>query len=163
MIITFQTEECPINSDDFFASILKMEEDPQLDFDLIGKDLETSPSSSSDSGFSSTPSLSYEQQLSPLLSINNEEEQIEISNCDLSSPQDFMDFESASSPIQSLSSMDSPIRSVVSSTIDSPAPDVAEEMDYGQTLVAVVTPNNTISNESVNVVNEKPAIGIGER
>ncbi|GAB1859015.1 cAMP-responsive element-binding protein 3-like protein 4 [Camponotus japonicus] len=136
-------EECPTNPDDLFASILKMEEDSQLDFNLIGRDLETVPSSSSDSGLSSILSLSYEQQLSPFLSRVDKEE-IEISNSDLSSPQDFVDFEPAASP--SLGSVDSPVRSVMSSNIGSPATDVVEEMDYEQTLVAVVTPNNTMPN-----------------
>lgn len=123
-----------------------MEEDSQLDFNLIGKDLEAVPSSSSDSGLSSILSLPYEQQLSPFLSRtdNNADEQIEISNSDLSSPQDYVDFEPAASP--SLGSVDSPVRSVMSSNIGSPATDVVEEMDYEQTLVAVVTPNNTMSN-----------------
>lgn len=136
-------EECPTNPDDLFASILKLEEDSQLDFNLIGRDLETVPSSSSDSGLSSILSLSYEQQLSPFLSRVDKEE-IEISNSDLSSPQDFVDFEPAASP--SLGSVDSPVRSVMSSNIGSPATDVVEEMDYEQTLVAVVTPNNTMPN-----------------
>ncbi|EFN65022.1 cAMP-responsive element-binding protein 3-like protein 4 [Camponotus floridanus] len=136
-------EECPTNPDDLFASILKLEEDSQLDFNLIGRDLETVPSSSSDSGLSSILSLSYEQQLSPFLSRVDKDE-IEISNSDLSSPQDFVDFEPAASP--SLGSVDSPVRSVMSSNIGSPATDVVEEMDYEQTLVAVVTPNNTMPN-----------------
>ncbi|KAL6437155.1 hypothetical protein ACFW04_005022 [Cataglyphis niger] len=148
-------EECPTNPDDLFASILKMEEDSQLDFNLIGKDLETVPSSSSDSGLSSILSLPYEQQLSPFLSRtdNNAEEQIEISNSDLSSPQDYVDFEPAASP--SLGSIDSPVRSVMSSNIGSPVTDVVEEMDYEQTLVAVVTPNNTMSNTNATITTEQ--------
>lgn len=122
-----------------------MEEDSQLDFNLIGKDLETVPSSSSDSGLSSILSLPYEQQLSPFLSrTDNNAEEIEISNSDLGSPQEFVDFKPVTSP--SLGSVDSPVRSVVSSNIGSPATDMVEEMDYEQTLVAVVTPNNTIPN-----------------
>ena len=137
-----------------------MEEDPQLDFNLIGKDLETVPSSSSDSGLSSILSLPYEQQLSPFLSRadNNEEEQMEISNSDLSSSQDFIDFEPAASP--SLGSIDSPVRSVVSSNIGSPVTDVIEEMDYEQTLVAVVTPNNTTPNTSTTIATEQPIFDI---
>ncbi|XP_029664917.1 cyclic AMP-responsive element-binding protein 3-like protein 1 [Formica exsecta] len=153
-------EECPTNPDDLFASILKMEDDSQLDFNLIGKDLETVPSSSSDSGLSSILSLPYEQQLSPFLSRtdNNAEEQIEISNSDLSSPQDYVDFEPAASP--SLGSMDSPVRSVMSSNIGSPATDVVEEMDYEQTLVAVVTPNNTMSNTNTTIATEQSIFDI---
>lgn len=136
-----------------------MEEDSQLDFNLIGKDLETVPSSSSDSGLSSILSLPYEQQLSPFLSRtdNNAEEQIEISNSDLSSPQDYVDFEPAASP--SLGSVDSPVRSVMSSNIGSPATDVVEEMDYEQTLVAVVTPNNTMSNTNATIATEQSIFG----
>lgn len=139
-----------------------MEEDSQLDFNLIGKDLETVPSSSSDSGLSSILSLPYEQQLSPFLSRtdNNAEEQIEISNSDLSSPQDYVDFEPAASP--SLGSMDSPVRSVMSSNIGSPATDVVEEMDYEQTLVAVVTPNNTMSNTNTTIATEQSIFDIGK-
>lgn len=135
-------------------------EDAQLDFNLIGKDLNTSPSSSSDSGLSSMLSPSYEQQLSPFLlkTDNNEEEQIEISNFDLNSPQNFIDFEPAASP--SLGSVDSPVRSIMSSNIGSPATDVTEEMDYEQTLVAVVTPNNTMPNINTVVAAEQP-IDIG--
>lgn len=154
-----QAEESPAETEDLFASILKMEEDTQLGFNLIDKDLETIQSSSSDSGLSSALSLSYEQQLSPFLSKVNEEEHIEISNSDLSSPQNFMDFEPAASP--SLASVDSPVRSVVSSNIGSPATDVTEEIDYEQTLVAVVTPNNTTPNGNT-VVAEQPIVDISK-
>lgn len=135
-----------------------MEDDSQLDFNLIGKDLETVPSSSSDSGLSSILSLPYEQQLSPFLSRTDKEE-IEISNSDLSSPQDFIDFEPAASP--SLGSVDSPVRSVMSSNIGSPATDVVEEMDYEQTLVAVVTPNNTIPNTGT-ISTERAIFDVGK-
>lgn len=135
-----------------------MEEDSQLDFNLIGRDLETVPSSSSDSGLSSILSLSYEQQLSPFLSRVDKEE-IEISNSDLSSPQDFVDFEPAASP--SLGSVDSPVRSVMSSNIGSPATDVVEEMDYEQTLVAVVTPNNTMPNTGT-IATERATFDVGK-
>lgn len=152
------------NSDDLLATIMKLQEE-HPDF-LIEKDLEdTSPFSLSDSGLSSAQSLSYEQQLSPLLSIGNEDEQIEIMNSNLNSPQDLMDFEPVASPIHSLSSVDSPVRSVMSSNIGSPATDVAEEVDYGgQTLVAVVTPNNSMPNTNTNatIVTEQPAVVIGK-
>lgn len=137
-------------------------EDSQLDFNLIDKDLKTSPSSSSDSGLSSMLSPSYEQQYSPFLlknTDNNEDDQIEISKFDLDSPQNFVDFEPAASP--SLGSVDSPVRSIMSSNIGSPATDVTEEMDYEQTLVAVVTPNNTMPNINTVVAAEQP-IGIGD-
>lgn len=134
-----------------------MEEDP-LGFNLIGKDHEMIASSPSDSGLSSALSLSYEQELSPLLSIN-EEEHIEI-NADSNSSQNFVDFESADSPIQTLGSVDSPVRSGMSSDISSPAAEeVAEEVDYGQTLVAVVTPNNTMPNVNATIATEQPVIG----
>lgn len=156
-------EECPTNPDDLFASILKMEEDdPQLDFNLIGKDLDRVPSSSSDSGLSSILSLPYEQQLSPFLSrtdnCDEEQMEMEISNSDLSSTQDFADLEQAVSP--SLGSVDSPIRSGMSSNIGSPVADAIEEMDYEQTLVAVVTPNNTTPNMSTTVATEQPIFDI---
>ncbi|XP_011344127.1 uncharacterized protein LOC105283226 isoform X2 [Ooceraea biroi] len=106
-------EECPANPEDIF-SFLKMEEDPQLDFSLIGKDLETIPSSSSDSGLSN--------------------------------------FEPVASPF--VGSIDSPVRSVTSSNIGSPATDAAEEMDYEQTLVAVVTPNNTMPNANAIIAGQ---------
>ncbi|XP_012542686.2 light-inducible protein CPRF2 [Monomorium pharaonis] len=154
-------EECPTNPDDLFASILKMEEEDPLDFSLIGKDLETIASSSSDSGLSSALSLSYEQQLSPFLSSrtdNNEEEEIG-NNSNLSSPQqDFMELEPAASP--SLASVDSPVRSVMSSNIGSPTNDVVEEMDYEQSLVAIVTPNNTMPCSDASIAAEQPVVDI---
>ncbi|EFN83508.1 cAMP-responsive element-binding protein 3-like protein 4 [Harpegnathos saltator] len=155
--VTAAEEFATSTSDDLLATIMKLQEE-NPDF-LIEKDLEdTSPFSLSDSGLSSTQSLSYEQQLSPLF-IKNEDEQIEIVNSNLNSPQDLMDFEPVASPIQSLGSVDSPVRSVMSSNIGSPATDVAEEMDYGQTLVAVVTPNNTMPSANANtaIVAEEPA------
>lgn len=157
--VIFQAEDCPTNPDDLFASILKMEEDP-LDFNLIGKDLETIASSSSDSGLSSALSPSYEQQLSPFLSRTDNNEEEEIGNSDLNSSQEFMDFEAAASP--SLGSVDSPIRSVMSSNIGSPTTDVAEEMDYEQSLVAIVTPNNTMPSLSTTVATEQPIVDIGK-
>lgn len=158
--IIFQAEDCPTNPDDLLASILKMEEDPQLDFNLIGKDLETIASSSSDSGLSSALSLSYEQQLSPFLSRTDNNEEEEIGNSDLNGSQDFVDFEPAASP--SLGSVDSPVRSVMSSNIGSPTTDVAEEMDYEQSLVAIVTPNNTMPSLSTTVATEQPTVDIGK-
>lgn len=162
--MTFQNEEfATSNPDDLLATIMKLQEE-HPDF-LIEKDLEdTSPFSLSDSGLSSAQSLSYEQQLSPLLSISNEDEQIEIINSNLNSPQDLMDFEPVASPIQSLGSVDSPVRSVMSSNVGSPATDVAEDMEYGQTLVAVVTPNNTMpsANANTTIVTEQPAVEIGK-
>lgn len=151
-------EEYPSNSDDLFASILKMEEDPNLDFNLIGKDLETIASSSSDSGLSSALSLSYEQQLSPFLSKADNNEEEEIINSDLNSSQDFVDFEAAASP--SLASVDSPVRSVMSSNIGSPIADMAEEMDYEQSLVAIVTPNNTTPSLNATIATEQPVVDI---
>lgn len=159
--IIFQAEECPTNPDDLFASFLKMEEDPHLDFNLIGKDLETIASSSSDSGLSSALSLSYEQQLSPFLSRTDNNEEEEIGNCDLSSPQDFVDFEAATSP--SLGSVGSPVRSVMSSKIGSPTTDVAtEEMDYEQSLVTIVTPNSTMPSLNATIEMEQPVVDIGK-
>lgn len=158
--VIFQTEECPMNSDDdLFASILKMEEDP-LGFNLIGKDIETVASSSSDSGLSSALSLSYEQQLSPYLSRTDNNEEEDIGNSDLKSPQDFVDFEAAVSP--SLGSVDSSVKSVVSSNIGSPITDLAEEMDYEPSLVAIVTPNNTMPSLSTTVATEQPVVNIGK-
>lgn len=149
------TEEWPTNPDDFLDSIFKLEDNQ---FNLIENDLEAIPSSSSDSGLSSALSLSCEQQLSPLLPI--EEDQVEVSNSDLSSPQNFMDFDSLGSPNQSMGSTDSPIRSVVSSNIGSPATDVNEEMDFEPTLVAVVNPNNTIPDPAATLTTEQPTINM---
>lgn len=139
-------------------SIFKLEDNQ---FNLIENDLEAIPSSSSDSGLSSALSLSCEQQLSPLLPI--EEDQAEVSNSDLSSPQNCMDFDSLGSPNQSMGSIDSPIRSVVSSNIGSPVTDVNEEMEFEPTLVAVVNPNNTVP-ESTPIVtaDQQPTVNIGK-
>lgn len=132
------------NPEEFFASILDM--NSHLDFGLIEKDLETIPSSSSDSGLSSALSLSesYEQQLSPFLSKTDNNDEEEIGNSNLNSPQDCMDFEPAASP--SLGSVDSPVRSVMSSNIGSPTTDLVEEMDLDHSLVAIVAPNNIMPN-----------------
>ncbi|XP_011866872.1 PREDICTED: cyclic AMP response element-binding protein A-like [Vollenhovia emeryi] len=145
-------EECPTNPDDLLASFLKLEEDPHLDFNL--KDLETIASSSSDSGLSSALSLSYEQQLSPFLSRPDHNEEEELGNSDLNSPQNFMDLD-PTPPSPSLGSVDSPVRSVVSSNIGSPTTDVAEEMDCEQSLVAIVTPNNSLSTA---IATEQPTV-----
>ncbi|CAK9801354.1 Cyclic AMP-responsive element-binding protein 3-like protein 4 [Anthophora plagiata] len=147
------TEEWPSNPDDFLDSIFKLEDNQ---FNLIVNDLDEIPSSSSDSGLSSALSLSCEQQLSPLLPI--EEDQVEISNSEMSSPQNVMDFDSLGSPNQSMASVDSPVRSVVSSNIGSPATDVAEEMDVEQTLVAVVNPNNTLADANASIVTQQPVV-----
>lgn len=142
-------EEWPTNADDFLDSIFKLEDNQ---FNLIENDLEEIPSSSSDSGLSSALSLSCEQQLSPLLPI--EEDQVEISNSDVNSPQNIMDFESLGSPNQS---MDSPIRS----NIGSPATDVgAEEMDVEQTLVTVVNPNDTFADANETILSEQPVVDL---
>ncbi|XP_076624254.1 uncharacterized protein LOC143343337 isoform X2 [Colletes latitarsis] len=149
-------EEWPTNPDDFLDSIFKLEDHQ---FNLIENDLETIPSSSSDSGLSSALSLSCEQQLSPLLPI--EEDQVEISNSEMSSPQNFMDFESLDSPNQSVGSVDSPERSVVSSNIGSPVgTDITEEMDVEQTLVAVVNPNNTLADANATVLADQPVLNL---
>ncbi|KAG7210496.1 hypothetical protein KM043_012017 [Ampulex compressa] len=145
------TEEWPSNPDDFLDSIFKLEDNQ---FNLMDNDIDTIPSSSSDSGLSSALSLSCEQQLSPLLPI--EEDHLEVSNSELSSPQNFMDFDSLGSPNQSMGSVDSPVRSVVSSNIGSPATDVAEEMDFDHTLVAVVNPNNTLADANGATLAEQP-------
>lgn len=137
--------------------MLKLEDNQ---FSLIDNDLEAIPSSSSDSGLSSALSLSCEQQLSPLLPI--EEDQLELSNSEISSPQNIMDFESLDSPNQSMVSVDSSDRSVVSSNIGSPATDVAEEMDVEQTLVAVVNPNNSLADANTTIVAEQPVVGLGK-
>ncbi|XP_053982336.1 cyclic AMP response element-binding protein A-like [Hylaeus anthracinus] len=149
------TEEWPSNPDDFLDSIFKLEDHQ---FNLIENDLETIPSSSSDSGLSSALSLSCEQQLSPLLPI--EEDQVEISNSEMSSPQNFMDFESLDSPNQSVGSVDSPVRSVVSSNVGSPVTDIPEEMDVEQTLVAVVNPNNTMADTATTILTEHPVLDL---
>ncbi|XP_031837237.1 uncharacterized protein LOC116429016 [Nomia melanderi] len=148
-------EEWPTNPDDFLDSIFKLGDNQ---FDLIENDLDTIPSSSSDSGLSSALSLSCEQQLSPLLPI--EEDQVEISNSGMNSPQNFVDFDSLDSPNQSMGSVDSPVRSVVSSNIGSPATDVAEEMDVEHTLVAVVNPNNTFTDVNMTNIAESPVIDL---
>ncbi|CAL7945532.1 unnamed protein product [Xylocopa violacea] len=149
-------EEWPTNTDDFLDSIFKLEDNQ---FNLIDNDLEAIPSSSSDSGLSSALSLSCEQQLSPLLPI--EEDQAEISNSEMNSPQNIMDFESLGSPNQSMASVDSPVRSVVSSSIGSPSMDVPEETDTEQTFVAVVNPNNTFTDiNNTTIVTEQPVIDL---
>ncbi|KAL0123815.1 hypothetical protein PUN28_005976 [Cardiocondyla obscurior] len=149
-------EECSPNPDDLFASILKME-DSNLDLGFIGKDLETIASSSSDSGLSSALSLSYEQQLSPFLSRTDNNEEEEIGTSDQNNPE-FGELEFAASP--SVGSVDSPVRSVMSSNVGSPTTDVTEEIDYDQSLVAIVTPNNTMPGLNATTVTEEPVVDI---
>ncbi|XP_076751200.1 uncharacterized protein LOC143432201 [Xylocopa sonorina] len=149
-------EEWPTNTDDFLDSIFKLEDNQ---FNLIENDLEAIPSSSSDSGLSSALSLSCEQQLSPLLPI--EEDQTEISNSEMNSPENIVDLESLGSPNQSVASMDSPVRSVVSSSIGSPTMDVPEETETEQTFVAVVNPNNTFADiNNTTILTEQPVIDL---
>lgn len=152
-----KAEEWPADTDDFLDSIFKLEDNQ---FNLIDNDLDAIPSSSSDSGLSSALSLSCEQQLSPLLPI--EEDQVEISNSEVSSPQNIVDFESLGSPNQSMASVDSPVRSVVSSNIGSPATDIAEEMDVEHTFVAVVSPSNTLADSNATIIAEQPVVDLGK-
>ena len=131
-----------------------------IEQNTIPEELETIPSSSSDSGLSSALSLSCEQQLSPLLPI--EEDQNEFMNSCLSSPQDAMDFDYLDSPNQSIGSVDSPIRSAVSSNIGSPVPDSTEEMECEQTFLTIVNPQVT---EDVTIgltCDKKPVIDFGK-
>lgn len=88
---------------------------------------------------------------------------MEMSNSEMSSPQNIMDFDSLGSPNQSMASIDSPVRSVVSSNIGSPAMDVAEEMDVEHTLVAVVNPTNTVVDANTTIVTEQPVIDLGKK
>ncbi|XP_033210547.1 uncharacterized protein LOC117168817 [Belonocnema kinseyi] len=108
----------------------------------IPGELDSIPSSSSDSGLSSSLSLSCEQQLSPLLPI--EEDQSEIMNSTLSSPQNAMDFDYSGSPNQSIGSVDTTFRSAANSNIGSPVPNPTEEMECRQTFLDVA---NTEVNE----------------
>lgn len=119
------------NTDDLFGSIFNMDDQ----FNLIDNDLETIPSSSSDSGLSSALSLSCEQQLSPLLPIDDD--QVEMGNDSINSPQDYTEFDSLGSPNDSMGSIDSPVRSVMSSNLGSPATDINEEMEFEPMLTVV--------------------------
>lgn len=124
----------------------------------MNDDLTAIPSSSSDSGLSSALSLSCEQQLSPLLPI--EEDQLDLSNDNHNSSQTFMDFDSLGSPNDSVGSVDSPVRSVMSSNLGSPATDVTEEMEFEPTLISAVDPNvaeGTIE-MTADIIKKEPAI-----
>ena len=131
-----------------------------MDQDTMAGDLDTIPSSSSDSGLSSALSLSCEQQLSPLLPI--EEDQTEIINSCLSSPQNAMDFDYLDSPNQSIGSVDSPVRSVVSSNIGSPVTDTTEEMDCQQTFLTIINPQVNENSSVGSVIEQKPVIDNGK-
>uniref|UniRef100_A0A0C9RCM8 CREB3L4 protein n=1 Tax=Fopius arisanus TaxID=64838 RepID=A0A0C9RCM8_9HYME len=138
------------NTDDLFGSIFSLDDQ----FNLIDNDLETIPSSSSDSGLSSALSLSCEQQLSPLLPIDDD--QIEIGNDSISSPQNYGDFEPLGSPNDSMASIDSPVRSVMSSNLGSPATDITEEMEF-EPMVTVVD-SGTVENTELTmpVIKQEP-------
>ncbi|KAK0173948.1 hypothetical protein PV328_007082 [Microctonus aethiopoides] len=147
------TEEWQTNTD-FFDSIFNVDH-----FNLINNDLEEIPSSSSDSGLSSVLSPSCEQQLSPLLPI--ETDQTETPNNDsLGSPQNFMDFDSLDGLNDSVGSIDSPIRSVMSSNHGSPATDITEEMEFEPTIVTAVDPNivEGITQMPIQMIKEEPVI-----
>lgn len=154
MVNFSQAEEWPTNTDDLFDSIFKLDNQ----FNLIENDLDEMPSSSSDSGLSSVLSLSGEQQLSPLLPI--EEDQIELSNSNLRNPPKFMDFDSMPSPNQSLdnsSPADSPMRSVMSSSsIGSPATpldaDLTESMDFQPSLLTLIEETSTAAETATMAV-----------
>ncbi|XP_057323834.1 cyclic AMP-responsive element-binding protein 3-like protein 2 [Microplitis mediator] len=130
------TESWPTPTDEFLDSMLKLEHP----FNLMENDVDALPSSSSDSGLSSALSLSCEQQLSPLLPI---EDQLELSNDNQSSPQNFTDFQYLGSPNDSVGSFtaDSPVRSVMSSNVGSPGTDMTEEMDFESNYITAVDPN----------------------
>lgn len=129
-------------------------------FNLIDNDLETIPSSSSDSGLSSALSLSCEQQLSPLLPI--EEDHVEMANDSadsINSPQDYdaLDFESLGSPNDSMGSIDSPVRSVMSSNLGSPATDITEEMDFEPKMMTMLDPSLMDDTElTMPVIKQEP-------
>ncbi|KAI4503979.1 hypothetical protein M0802_001382 [Mischocyttarus mexicanus] len=150
-------EEWPTNPDEFLESIFKLEDNQ---FNLIENNLDSIPSSSSDSGLSSAPSFSLEQQLSPTF-LPTEEDPIEISYSDSCSPENCMDVDPLESPNQSMISIDSPIRSIVSSNIGSPVTDVNEEIDFEPTLVAVVNPNDTVPDSTtILTTDQKPTVNI---
>jgi cell division septum initiation protein DivIVA len=118
---------------------LDMDNDFNIDNELA--------SASSDSGLSSALSQCGEQQLSPLLN-SVEEDQGELHGS--LSPQNYLDFESFGSPNESLGSVDSPIRSVISSSMGSPAADITEEMDF-EPLVSMVEPNDIENSIEINM------------
>ncbi|KAG8042136.1 hypothetical protein G9C98_000127 [Cotesia typhae] len=129
------TEEWSTQQEDIF-DMLKLENP----FNLMESDIEAMPSSSSDSGLSSALSLSCEQQLSPLLPI---EDHLELSDDNQNSPQNFTDFQYLGSPNDSVGSFtgDSPVRSVMSSNVGSPGTDIAEEIDFESNYITAVDPN----------------------
>lgn len=122
--------------------------------------LNSIPSSSSDSGLSSALSLSCEQQLSPLLPI--EEDQNEIINSSLNSPQNAMDFDYLDSPNQSMGSVDSTFRSAVSSNIGSPVPDTTEEIDCRQTFLDVANPQVNEDGTTGSTNKEQLVVDVGK-
>ncbi|CAG5101235.1 Similar to CREB3L4: Cyclic AMP-responsive element-binding protein 3-like protein 4 (Homo sapiens) [Cotesia congregata] len=129
------TEEWSTQQEDIF-DMLKLENP----FNLMESDIEALPSSSSDSGLSSVLSLSCEQQLSPLLPI---EDHLELSDDNQNSSQNFTDFQYLGSPNDSVGSFtgDSPVRSVMSSNVGSPGTDITEEMDFESNYITAVDPN----------------------
>lgn len=157
---TIANEEWPtpeVYQDELFLnSFLNDNQFNLMDQDTMPEDLDTIPSSSSDSGLSSALSLSCEQQLSPLLPI--EEDQAEIINSCLSSPQNAMEFDYLDSPDQSIGSVDSPTRSVVSSDIGSPVTDTTEEMDCQQACLTLVNPQVTEDATIESTIDQNPVI-----
>lgn len=131
-----------------------------MDHDTISGDLETVPSSSSDSGLSSAFSLSCEQQLSPHLPM--EEDQTGTINSCLNSPQNNAEFDYLDSPNESVDSVDSPDRSVVNSNFGSPIAEGTEEMDYQQTFVTIVNPQVVEDANTETMVEQNPVVNFGK-
>lgn len=142
--------------DDFLNSFLNDDQFNFMDNDTISGDLEAVPSSSSDSGLSSAFSLSCEQQLSPHLPM--EEDQTGIINSCLNSPQNTAEFDYLDSPNESVDSVGSPDRSVVSSNFGSPIPQSTEEMDCQQTFVTIVNPQAMEEASSETIVEQNPVV-----
>ena len=126
----------------------------------MGNDFGETPSSASDSGLSSALSPSCDQQLSPSLTI--EDDQVEIVNSNLDSPH-MMEFDPLDSPNQSI---DSSVRSVMSSSIGSPETDIIDEMDFEPSLMTVVDPNvvegTTEEATIVSTMEQQPIIECGK-
>lgn len=137
----------PINELDTINDLNDMDITSSLNFD---NNLASPPSS--DSGLSSALSLTGEEHMSPLLTFNDDANEL---NDKAFNADALIRYEPFYPSNESFDSNDSPIRSVMSSSMGSPeADDVIEDMDFEPNMVTI--PEQTDINSLID--NQYPSI-----
>ncbi|KAF7990053.1 hypothetical protein HCN44_008996 [Aphidius gifuensis] len=132
----------PINELDTINDLNDMDLTSNLNFD---NDLASPPSS--DSGLSSALSLTGEEHMSPLLTFDDDANEL---NDKKFNPDDLIRYEPFYPSNESFDSNDSPIRSVMSSSMGSPETgDVIEDMDFEPNMVTI--PEQTDIESSMDI------------